>query len=213
MDKTLSSLPKYERKSDVVINILKAFSFEKNLLEVNINDIAAQLDIDLATWGLDIYEKEFGLEKNYNLDLKLRRELIKTKMNMQPPATKVQMADMLRNLIDAEIKENFSKYEFEVWIKYEKDIFNKLPHIEEMIEEFKSAHLNFLFNIINSRQTVIREKVTYGSTIIPICNTLKCGQYPRTSRLVHKIKSSKIKEKFEYRTTKYLVSGCIVSKE
>lgn len=148
MNDILKNLPKYERESDVFINIINAFGEQHlNFLE-EIKEISRQIDVDSATWGLDIYEKELGIKANAELDIKLRRELIKAKMNIRPPASKKQMIAMLRNFVkDADIKEYFERYEFEVLLKTNKKISESLVHIEKLIEEFKPAHLNFIFNI------------------------------------------------------------------
>lgn len=49
-------------------------------LDQRTNDFVAQLDIDTATWALDIYEKEYGIVSDRNKPLDERRSVIKSKM-------------------------------------------------------------------------------------------------------------------------------------
>lgn len=79
MSKLIDLLPSYERQSKVFQEILQAEQIEFNKLNVDIVDLEKQLNIDTATWGLTVYEKELGIETDLNKPLGERRSVIKSK--------------------------------------------------------------------------------------------------------------------------------------
>ena len=79
MSRLIELLPPYERESKIFQEILNAEQIEFNKLSVDISDLEKQLNIDTATWGLVIYEKELGLKINLNKPLEERRPVVKSK--------------------------------------------------------------------------------------------------------------------------------------
>lgn len=59
--------------------ILTSEGIELDNLHGNIDDIKLQLNVDTATWGLDLYEKELGITTDHSKDLDYRRSVIKSK--------------------------------------------------------------------------------------------------------------------------------------
>jgi hypothetical protein len=76
----LNSLPTYLRKSDVFIQVLNAEGKTVQVLKSDILDIQKQLDVDTATWGLDIYERELGIPTDISKPLEDRRSIVKSKL-------------------------------------------------------------------------------------------------------------------------------------
>ena len=74
-----SYVPPFLSNTKTFTEIFNAENQEFNTLNSNINDIKAQLNIDTATWGLDIYEKELGITTDYTKALDYRRSVIKSK--------------------------------------------------------------------------------------------------------------------------------------
>lgn len=79
MSRLLEYLPLYERNSKVFQEILKTEEIEFDNLNLDIEDLKKQLNIDTATWGLRIYEKELGIKTNLNKPLEERRSVVKSK--------------------------------------------------------------------------------------------------------------------------------------
>lgn len=79
MSSVLELLPPYEQQSRVFQEIAKAEQIEFDKLALNIEDLEKQLNIDTATWGLEIYEKELGIKTDSNKPLEDRRSVIKSK--------------------------------------------------------------------------------------------------------------------------------------
>lgn len=60
---------------------------ELGLLEKEIKDILNQFRVDTATWGLDIWEKIYGIETDLSLTYEERREIVKAKIRGQGTTT------------------------------------------------------------------------------------------------------------------------------
>ncbi|AKA68560.1 putative phage tail protein [Clostridium scatologenes] len=74
-----SYLPSLLSDTKTFDELLNAEGIEFDKVHVNINDIKLQLNIDTATWGLDIYEKDLGIITDHTKNLDYRRSVIKSK--------------------------------------------------------------------------------------------------------------------------------------
>lgn len=79
MNKILELLPPYERDSEFTRDLLNAQQIEVDRLGRDIEDLEKQLNIDTATWGLVIYERDLGIETDLTKSLEERRSVIKSK--------------------------------------------------------------------------------------------------------------------------------------
>jgi hypothetical protein len=148
MSRMLEMLPPYERNSIVFQEIMKAEEKQFNKMDADIKDLENQLSPDTATWGLSIYEKELGLQIEPDISIEMRRSLIKAKLLMQPPSSKAKFIEILKSFIEtAEIEEIFNDYSFNVILKTLDTVGDKLPYIQQVIEDFKPAHLAYIFII------------------------------------------------------------------
>lgn len=78
-DAMMSYVPLYYRDSDIFKAIMSAEGAEFDLLLQNTADFQNQFFIDTATWGLDLWEKNYGLAYDPNLSIEDRRSRIKGK--------------------------------------------------------------------------------------------------------------------------------------
>lgn len=76
----LSYVPLYYRTSTIFKAVLNSEGAELDLLRQNIDEVKAQFFIDTATWGLQFWEREFGLSSNPNLSCEERRSRVKGKI-------------------------------------------------------------------------------------------------------------------------------------
>lgn len=173
MSRLLEYLPWYERESKVFRELMQAMEMEFDDLDFNIKDLDNQLNPDTATWGLAILEKELGLPVNPDLDIDTRRSLIKSRLLMQPPGSKNKLVDILKTFVEtAEIEEHFSEYRFDIILKA-RDVFgDKAPHIRSTIEEFKPAHLDYMFVMCYLTDLLVTGSFTRWFSIpFDICGT------------------------------------------
>lgn len=147
-NRLLTYLPPYERESIIFQEIMKAEEIELDELDEQIKDLEQQLNPDTATWGLAIYEKELGLPIEPNIDIRIRRSLVKAKLLMQPPTSKVKVESILKSFVEsAEIEEIFNEYRFNITLKTIDTVGDKIQYIYRVVEEFKPAHLDYMFII------------------------------------------------------------------
>ena len=147
-NRLLTYLPPYERESIIFQEIMKAEEIELDELDEQIKDLEQQLNPDTATWGLAIYEKELGLPIEPNIDIRVRRSLVKAKLLMQPPTSKVKVESILKSFVEsAEIEEIFNEYRFNITLKTIDTVGDKIQYVYRVIEEFKPAHLGYMLII------------------------------------------------------------------
>lgn len=128
--------------------LTKTEEIEFDKLTALIEELWKQLDPSSATWGLSILERELGLPVNPDLDTDTRRSLIKSKLLMQPPGSKNKLEEILKSFVEtAETEEIFNEYRFNIILKTLDTIGHKIPHIYRVVEEFKPAHLDYMFII------------------------------------------------------------------
>lgn len=76
----IQTLPLFLRKSHSYNEIFTVEGKQFQALEADIDDIRKQMDVDTATWGLDIYEKELEISIDRSKPFNERRSVIKSKM-------------------------------------------------------------------------------------------------------------------------------------
>lgn len=74
-----SYLPSFLSDNKTFTEIFNSEEQEFNSLGNKIEEVKAQLNVDTATWALDIYEKELGIATDYTKDLNYRRSIIKSR--------------------------------------------------------------------------------------------------------------------------------------
>ncbi len=148
MNKLLKLLPPYERSSKILQEITTAEGAQFDKLDLELQDFKKQFYIDTATWVLSLHERDLGLLINPDLDIKIRRSIIKARFLMQPPGSKKKLVAILKSFIEtAEIEEYFSEYRFDVILKTRDTVGEKLLYMQQIVDDFKPAHLAYIFVI------------------------------------------------------------------
>jgi len=141
----LRYIPKYERNSKLIKEIL--FSAAKELLNTqkNTEDLQNQFFIKTATWGLDIWEEMLGLQK-VELSEEERRQRIFNKLLGNTVATKFFVEKYLKNITgkDIEVYEDFDNYSIFI-PNWEDGIPQNALSIVYLLREVIPAHLRIIF--------------------------------------------------------------------
>ena len=138
-------LPIYYRDSKVMMELLKAFTDEINKNDYSISDIENQFFINTATWGLDIWEKEWGIYTDHSKPFEERREVIKAKRLGMGTCT----IEMIKNTAlaytnaDVEVIEHNENYMFVVKFVSVKGIPPNITDFKNTIDTIKPAHLAY----------------------------------------------------------------------
>lgn len=106
-----------------------------------------QLFVDTATWGLDLWERDYGLETDKSKPDDFRRSRIISKIRSQGTATK----EMIKNAAESfsggetEIIEYPSEHRFEVKFSGTVGTPPNMDDLTEAIEDIKPAHLAYSY--------------------------------------------------------------------
>ncbi|UZQ49870.1 putative phage tail protein [Clostridium kluyveri] len=135
-----SYLPPENADKKVFSEIFNAEGAEFDTLHVDINDIKAQLNINTATWGLDIYEKDLGITTDYTKNLDYRRSVIKSKSR----GTGKLNAAMIKLVCDAfsngDVKVTFDGI---IHVKFTsvKGVPPNMDDLKNAVEQIKPAYI------------------------------------------------------------------------
>jgi len=109
------------------------------------DDYFKQLDPMTATWGLDLWERTYGIKTDTTKPYEYRRTRIISKMRGQGTAT----AEMIRNVAasfadtEVEVIEHPQQYHFEVKFTGRLGTPPNLDDLTATVKEIKPAHLTF----------------------------------------------------------------------
>ena len=118
-------------------------------LRVSESDTLAQLWVDTATWGLDLWEQWVGLPSDRTRPYSYRRSRIKAKLRGQGATT----AEMLRSVVASfgfepsqiSVIEHPAEYQFEIVLSDLAAVPSDVSGIESAVNEIKPAHLDYWF--------------------------------------------------------------------
>lgn len=140
----LRYLPKFLSKDSTFKATQDSLSEEHEKQRLLIVDICKQLFVESATWGLDDWERVYGLQ-NKHLSIDQRRNLLLVKMRGAQTITEEKLQEII-NLVyppqNAVVKENTGANTFKVII----DTIDALDEIRRVVEIYKPAHLSYLLS-------------------------------------------------------------------
>lgn len=136
-------LPPYWHTIREMIQLQEVAGQEVNQLKEAIDDLLAQMFIDTATWGLDIWEKELGLTVDPTRPLERRREQIKAKLRGSGTTTAflIQSVAEAYSGGDVEVIEHPEEYRFTVRFVGVRGVPQNMVGLMQAINEVKPAHL------------------------------------------------------------------------
>lgn len=136
-------LPEYYRKGQNINNLMKVVGTELWGIKYSIQDMYRQFIVSTATWGLDMWEKDMGIEVDKSKPYEYRRENIKAKMRGASRTTKAMLKNVAIAFSGGEVDviehppENF----FEIKFIGIKGIPANMAGLINAINEIKPAHL------------------------------------------------------------------------
>lgn len=140
----LRYLPKFLSRDSTFKATQDSLSEEHEKQRLLIIDICKQLFVESATWGLDDWERVYGLH-NKHLPIDQRRNLLLVKMRGTQTITESKLQEIV-NLVyppkNAVVKENTGPNTFKVIV----DTIDALDEIRRVVEIYKPAHLSYLLS-------------------------------------------------------------------
>jgi hypothetical protein len=128
------------RKSKVYQEIFNADGEQIALLDSSLDDVKAQLDIDTATWGLDVYEKELNIKTDLSKPLADRRSVIKSKFRGSGKVDSIQIKLVADAYTNGDVIVSFNGH---IVVKFT-SVYGTPPNIDDLkavLEETRPAHL------------------------------------------------------------------------
>lgn len=136
-------LPKYWHSIKEMIVIQHTLGKEVGILNCHLKDLFKQCFIETATWGLDLWEEELGLQTNLKRSYEHRREIIKAKLRGTATSTKQMIQNVAFAFSNGEVQviEHNDRYYFEIKFIGKKGIPSNMQGLKNAIEQIKPAHL------------------------------------------------------------------------
>lgn len=155
MSMLIDRLPEYYRASPPVAELERVLSLETDSLKQAERDVLAQLWVDSATWGLDLWEAWVGLTVDRTSLYSYRRGRIKAKLRGQGATTAETIADVVASFgyqpEQVSVAEHPAQNSFEVVLSDLAVIPEDLSGPTAAVNEIKPAHLAWWFTFELSR--------------------------------------------------------------
>ncbi|RKD22536.1 hypothetical protein BEP19_09755 [Ammoniphilus oxalaticus] len=170
----MSYLPRFYKDILEIRAIQEVNEDELEQIYSSIDDILNQLYIETATWGLDIWEREFGIHTDRSKTFVRRREIIRAKMRGAGTTTK----EMIKNVAQAfsggevEVHEYPREYRFEIQFIGVRGIPPNMSGLIDAIDNIKPAHLAYSFKYTYTWWDKISE-LTWGDARTMTWNDLR----------------------------------------
>ena len=147
MSSLVIRLPRYYQDSPPVSELERVLGLEAEALLGAKEDTLAQLWVESATWGLDLWERWCGLPVDGTLSYSQRRQRVLAKLRGQGVST----AEMIANVVSSfgyapeqiSVIEHPGEYKFEVVLSDLAGSPGDVAPMETAVNEIKPAHLDW----------------------------------------------------------------------
>lgn len=148
--KLIDYLPPFYRDSPEVQAIQQALEPEADRLRQETEDIARQLALLDADWGLEYWEQALGIPVDLSKPLEFRRSRAASKLRGQGTATIALLQNVAMSFANGQtdILEYPKEFRFEVKFTGVIGIPPNLDDLSDAIEEIKPAHLTYSYIIL-----------------------------------------------------------------
>lgn len=141
------SVPPFVAEMLEMAALFEAEQPELDRLESILSELLAQFYIKTATYSLETWEKEFGLDTDPQLSLDQRRAGVLAKLNTRTPATVKMLENLVRQTMGEDlirIVEHPEEYRFTVYVQ-EDWLSDRLGIARQAVHDARPAHLNYKF--------------------------------------------------------------------
>lgn len=156
------SVPPFVAEMMEIAQLFIAEQPELDKMEEDLSELLKQFYIKTATYSLDEWEKEFGLECGTSLTLMQRRARVLAKLNSNPPATIKMLENLVFQTISANavtIIEHPSEYSFTIYVNSDY-LIETFAIADEAVRLARPAHLSYKF--VNRLIRKATPRVYYG---------------------------------------------------
>ncbi|BDR84864.1 YmfQ family protein [Clostridium tetani] len=135
--------------------------YELALLNWKREDLIKQCFIDTATWGLSLWEDEYGIEADLSKSYEERREILKAKKRGHGTVTKKLIKETAEAFSGGEVEiiEHPESYSFVVKFIGVYGIPKNMGDFKDMLETIKPAHLGYTFEFILTTHGMLKNNL------------------------------------------------------
>lgn len=163
----LRYVPLYCKDDKVLVQVYNSQGIELGKIKYCIEDLINQFFINTATWGLDLWEEDFGIKTNYEEDYEIRRKRLIAKKRGNATSTKQQIERVAMSFLNdddkAECIPHNEEYYFDLYLNSEHGFPKEMEDLYWMVDEIKPAHLESRYHLRAITKTDLRI-VSYGIT-------------------------------------------------
>lgn len=143
----MEKYPDFWRGSPETVAIIDAFGTESDELRASLADLMAQCNVATATWGLDLWEKQLGIQIDVTKDPAYRRSRIISKLRGVGTVTVAMIRNVAESFSngDVEIIEDPGNYHFDVKFVGTMGIPPNMEDLTATLDEIKPAHLTYAY--------------------------------------------------------------------
>lgn len=112
------------------------------------DELFAQFDLETATWGLALWEREYGLPIDLSKPLDHRRSRLRARIRGQGATTVEMLKTMAESFTngEVEVQELKRQYRIILWFVSAMGIPPNILDLQEAIHEVIPAHIQFAFS-------------------------------------------------------------------
>lgn len=163
----LRYLPKFLSKDASFKATEDALSEEHEKLRLLIIDICKQMFVETATWGLNDWERVYGIRTDEDLSIEKRRENLLIKIQGAQTVTTPQLERLVNNVVptsDAKVIENTAPNQFKIIM----ETAVAVDEVRKVVEQYKPAHLTYIVGHLFKSNS----KICIGG-IVSVCTVSK----------------------------------------
>lgn len=163
----LRYLPKFLSKDASFKATEDALSEEHEKLRLLIIDICKQMFVETATWGLNDWERVYGIRTDEDLSIEKRRENLLIKIQGAQTVTTPQLEKLVNNVVptsDAKVIENTAPNQFKIVM----ETAVAVDEVRKVVEQYKPAHLTYIVGHLFKSNSKI-----YIGGIVSVCTVSK----------------------------------------
>lgn len=135
------------KNSPEAVELQAALQRQTDALMTAKEDLLAQLDVETATWGLNLWEKALGITTDVTKSNDFRRSRIESKLRSKGVTTKIMIQNVAESFSNGivEIIEHPAQYSFDMKFTGTLGIPANMDDLTAAIEEIKPAHLAYAY--------------------------------------------------------------------
>ena len=156
----IDMLPSFYHSSDFVKAYMSSQSVEHSFIKESIEDLVNNLYVNTATWGLDYFEEELGLQTDKSKSYEERRERIKAKKIGSGTTTVKMIKDtaLAFECGEVEVTEMYNDYMFKLKFVSQKGMPKNIEDFKDAIDEIKPAHLAYILEFMFNTHQQLKPK-------------------------------------------------------